>query len=433
MNAYESEVMVHKAAAAGLGDLAGGAVLVNTCAVTAEAVRQAKQAIRSARKKHPSARIIVSGCAAQIESESFGEMAEVDLVLGNEEKLHQHNYRALPEFGVNTLEKIRVNDIMEVRETAAHIVDRVGSRARAFVQVQNGCDHRCTFCVIPFGRGNSRSVPMGNVVEQVRRLVENGHAEIVVTGVDTTSYGQDLLGNPSLGKLVETILREVPELPRLRLSSIDSIEVDKPLLKVIEGEPRFMPHLHLSIQSGDNMILKRMKRRHTREDTIGFCRTVRELRPDVVFGADFIAGFPTETEEMFENSLRLIDDCGLTYLHVFPFSSRPGTPAARMPQLGRPVVKLRAGRMRRLGERIMLAHLENCCGQTASALIERSGFARSEQFTPIEGIVGNPGDINKVRISGNNGKALLVEQNESRPCAVPDNPETQFEPTGFSA
>ncbi len=433
LNAYESEVMVSKARAAGLSNLDGGVVLVNTCAVTAEAVRQAKQAIRSARKNNPSARIVVSGCAAQIDSESFGVMNEVDLVLGNEEKLHQHNYRALPDFGVNTPEKIRARDIMGVRETVVHMVDDVGGRARAFVQVQNGCDHRCTFCVIPFGRGNSRSVLADSVVEQVRRLVENGHAEIVITGVDTTSYGHDLPGKPSLGKLVQMILKEVPELPRLRLSSIDSIEVDQPLLRVIENEPRFMPHLHLSIQSGDNLILKRMKRRHTREDTIKFCQKVRKLRPDIVFGADFIAGFPTETEEMFENSLRLIDQCGITYLHVFPFSSRQGTPAARMPQFERFVIKQRASRMRRSGEKAMLAHLESCCGQAANALIERDGFARSEQFTPIEGIVGNPGDIIKVRISGHNGNALLVEQNEIGRNGVTDRVGTVLEPTGLSA
>ncbi len=339
LNAYESEVMMQQAGRAGLGDLAGGVVLVNTCAVTSEAVRQAKQSIRSARRNNPGARIIVSGCAAQTDPAGFGNMAEVDLVLGNEEKLHAHNYRALPDFGVNDSEKIRVNDIMSVRETAGHMVDSIDGRVRAFVQIQNGCDHRCTFCIIPFGRGNSRSVPMGNVVDQVRRLVDHGHREVVITGVDITSYGADLPGRATLGKLVLAILDRVPDLPRLRLSSIDSIEVDEPLLEAITHQPRLMPHLHLSIQSGDNLILKRMKRRHLREDTIEFCQRICDLRSDMVFGADLIAGFPTENSRMFENTLRLIDECGLTYLHIFPFSPRPNTPAARMPQLERKLIK----------------------------------------------------------------------------------------------
>ena len=299
LNTYESEVMRREAEAAGLGGLDDGAVIFNTCAVTGEAVRQARQSIRKARRDKPNARIIVTGCAAQTDPASFAAMDEVDLVLGNEEKLSAHNYRALPDFGVNDTEKARVNDIMSVRETAAHMVDAIEGRARAFVQVQNGCDHRCTFCIIPYGRGNSRSVPMGAVVEQVKRLAGNGYAEIVLTGVDMTSYGADLPGSPKLGRLVKTILRQVPDVRRLRLSSIDSIEADDDLLEAIADEPRLMPHLHLSLQAGDDMILKRMKRRHLRDDSIRFCEDVRKLRPDIVFGADIIAGFPTETEAMF--------------------------------------------------------------------------------------------------------------------------------------
>ena len=279
LNAYESEVIKREADAAGLGSIDGGAVVINTCAVTAEAVRQARQAIRKARRENPQARIIVTGCAAQTEPGTFDAMDEVDLILGNEEKLKAQNYRALPEFGVNHFEKVRVNDIMEVRETASHMVDSIEGRARAFVQVQNGCDHRCTFCIIPYGRGNSRSVPMGGVVDQVRRLVENGYAEVVLTGVDLTSFGGDLPGSPRLGKLVRSILRNIPELKRLRLSSIDSIEADPELMAALAEEERLMPHLHLSLQAGDDMILKRMKRRHLRDDSIRFCEDVRRLRP----------------------------------------------------------------------------------------------------------------------------------------------------------
>ena len=334
-----------------MGELKDGAVIFNTCAVTAEAVRQARQSIRKARRENPNARIIVTGCAAQTDPQGFSAMDEVDLVLGNEEKLKSHNYRALPDFGVNDFEKARVNDIFSVRETASHMVDAIEGRARAFVQVQNGCDHRCTFCIIPYGRGNSRSVPMGAVVEQVKRLAGNGYAEVVLTGVDITSYGADLPGAPKLGRLVKTILRQVPDVKRLRLSSIDSIEADEELLEAIATEKRLMPHLHLSLQSGDDMILKRMKRRHLRDDSIRFCEEVRALRPDIVFGADIIAGFPTETEAMFENSLKIVEECGLTHLHVFPFSPREGTPAARMPQVRREVVKERAARLRAVGER----------------------------------------------------------------------------------
>lgn len=409
LNACESEVMKREAHEAGLDQLDGGAVLVNTCAVTAEAVRQAKQTIRSVRRKNPDTRIIVSGCAAQTEPDTFAVMDEVDLVLGNEEKLHHHNYRRLADFGVNDFEKIRVNDIMEVRETASHLIDGFSDRARAFVHVQNGCDHRCTFCIIPLGRGNSRSVPMGSIVDQVRRLVDHGHREVVITGVDITSYGADLPGKPTLGKLVQSILLLVPELPRLRLSSIDSIEVDAPLMEAIEHEKRLMPHLHLSIQSGDNMILKRMKRRHLREHTIEFCKQVKVLRPDMVFGADLIAGFPTEDEKMFQNTVDLIDECGLIFIHAFPFSARSGTPAARMPQTARSIVKERAARIRQAGQRSFVKHLKEQAGRSLSILIEQDGMGRSEQFVQVEGIAGKAGTIVEAKITGHNNKALIGE------------------------
>jgi threonylcarbamoyladenosine tRNA methylthiotransferase MtaB len=408
MNTYESEVMRREAGKAGLADLAGGAVVFNTCAVTSEAVRQAKQAIRKARRERPDARIIVAGCAAQTDPETFAGMDEVDLVLGNEEKLAAHNYRALPDFGVNDIEKVRVNDIMSVRETASHMVDAIEGRARAFVQVQNGCDHRCTFCIIPYGRGNSRSVPMGAVVEQVKRLAGNGYAEIVLTGVDMTGYGADLPGRPRLGRLVRTILRQTPDVRRLRLSSIDSIEADEELVEAVATEKRLMPHLHLSLQAGDDMILKRMKRRHSRDDSIRFCAEMRRLRPGIVFGADIIAGFPTETEAMFENSLTIVEECGLTHLHVFPFSPREGTPAARMPQVARSVVKERAVRLRKAGERAYRAHLDRLTGSRQSILIEHDGIGRTEGFTPaaIEG--GAPGEIVEAIIAGHDGSRLTA-------------------------
>ncbi|HVW56261.1 MAG TPA: tRNA (N(6)-L-threonylcarbamoyladenosine(37)-C(2))-methylthiotransferase MtaB [Rhizobiaceae bacterium] len=408
LNIYESEVMRREAGKAGLGALQGGAIVFNTCAVTAEAVRQAKQAIRKARRERPDARIIVTGCAAQTDPDTFVAMTEIDLVLGNEEKLAAHNYRALPDFGVNDTEKVRVNDIMSVRETASHMVDAIEGRARAFVQVQNGCDHRCTFCIIPYGRGNSRSVPMGAVVEQVKRLAGNGYAEIVLTGVDMTSYGADLPGTPRLGKLVKTILKLAPDLKRLRLSSIDSIEADADLLEAIATEPRLMPHLHLSLQAGDNMILKRMKRRHSREDSIRFCEEVRRLRPDIVFGADIIAGFPTETEAMFANSLKIVEECGLTHLHVFPFSPREGTPAARMPQLPRNVVKERAAGLRQAGDKAYRRHLAALVGTRQSILIERNGIGRAEGFTLAGLDAGTPGEIVAARIEGHDGERLLA-------------------------
>lgn len=409
LNAFESEVMLNKAKEAGLDTLQDGAVLINTCAVTSEAVRQAKQTIRRVRRENPDARIIVSGCAAQTEADTFGSMEEVDLVLGNEEKLHSHSYRTLPDFGVNDFEKVRVNDIMEVKETAPHMIDSISGQSRAFVQVQNGCDHRCTFCIIPYGRGNSRSAPIGSVVDQVKRLVDNGYLEVVLTGVDTTSYGADLPGSPTLGTLVQKILSSVPQLPRLRLSSIDSIEVDEPLMDAIATENRFMPHLHLSLQHGDDLILKRMKRRHLREHSIDFCLGVRDVRPDVSFGADMIAGFPTETEEMFESSLSIVDACGLDFLHVFPFSPRPGTPASKMPQLDRSLIKERAARLREKGDTVYQKHLHKACQGIYPVLIERGGIGRTPQFTTVLTDDLPQGQIVEMLISGHNGRHLTGE------------------------
>ncbi|MXN65133.1 tRNA (N(6)-L-threonylcarbamoyladenosine(37)-C(2))-methylthiotransferase MtaB [Stappia sp. GBMRC 2046] len=406
LNAYESEVMKREAEAAGLKD----AVLVNTCAVTNEAVRQARQAIRKARRENPDARIIVTGCAAQTESGTFAGMEEVDLVLGNSEKLERASYGRVAQFGIEETEKVRVNDIMSVRETAGHLIDGLEGRARAFVQIQNGCDHRCTFCIIPYGRGNSRSVPMGVVIDQIRRLVENGHREIVLTGVDITSYGADLPGAPTLGQLTLKILKMVPGLDRLRLSSIDSIEADDALMRAIAEEERLMPHFHLSLQAGDDLILKRMKRRHLRADTIRFCEEVRQLRPDVVFGADIIAGFPTESEAMFDNTLKIVDDCGLTHLHVFPFSPRPGTPAARMPQVERALVKERAGRLREKGEAALKAHLEREVGARRFVLVEREGLGRTEQFTQVEFEGHASGDLVEMAIKGHTGRHLLADR-----------------------
>jgi threonylcarbamoyladenosine tRNA methylthiotransferase MtaB len=391
-----------RAEAAGVSD----AVLINTCAVTAEAVRQAKQAIRKARRENPEARIVVSGCAAQIDPASFAAMPEVDLVLGNEEKLTAGAYR---DFGVGDTAPVRVDDIMSVRETAGHLIEGMDGRARAFVEVQNGCDHRCTFCIIPYGRGNSRSVPMGAVVDQIRRLVENGYREVVLTGVDITSYGGDLPGRPSLGRLVRSILRNVPELQRLRLSSIDSIEADDALHGAIAEEERLMPHLHLSLQHGDDLILKRMKRRHSRADALRFVDTVRRLRPDVVFGADLIAGFPTEDEAMFAHSLSIVEEAGLTFLHVFPFSPRPGTPAARMPQVDRAAVKDRAARLREAGAAALARHLAAERGATRRVLVERDGLGRTEHFTPAEIGFGTPGEVVAARVTGHTTRALLAE------------------------
>jgi threonylcarbamoyladenosine tRNA methylthiotransferase MtaB len=406
LNAAESEVIRREAERAGFNDT----VVVNTCAVTAEAVRQARQAIRALRRERPLAKIVVTGCAAQTEPQTFVAMAEADQVLGNAEKLSATSWaQARVAFGLEDVPKAIVNDIMAVKETAAHLVDAFSGRTRAFVQVQNGCDHRCTFCIIPFGRGNSRSVPMGAVVDDVRRLVGNGYREVVLTGVDVTSYGADLPGAPKLGTLVKQILKHVPELERLRLSSIDSVEADGALLDALAQDARLMPHLHLSLQAGDDLILKRMKRRHSRADAIAFCNTVRRLRPDVVFGADMIAGFPTETESMFQNSLNLVDACGLTHLHVFPFSPRPGTPAARMPQLPRDIVKERARRLRERGALALRQHLDGEIGATRRVLIESHEIGRTEQFTPVRlAAPAEPGKIFDLTMAAHDGRQLLA-------------------------
>ena len=399
LNAYESEVIRARAAEDGLAD----AVVFNTCAVTAEAVRQARQAIRKARRERPDARLIVTGCAAQIDPAAFANMAEVDLVLGNAEKSQAGAYAIHPE-----APRVRVNDIMSVRETAGHLIDGLKDRARAYVEVQNGCDHRCTFCVIPFGRGNSRSAAAGEVVEQVRKLSAQGYNEVVLTGVDITSWGSDLPGQPSLGQLVARILKLVPGLPRLRLSSIDAAEIDPDLMRCLADEPRLMPHLHLSLQAGDDMILKRMKRRHSRADALRLIEAVRAVRPDTAFGADLIAGFPTETEAMFENTLSLVEAARLSYLHVFPFSPRPGTPAARMPMVVRAVVKARAERLRAAGERALSTHLAGQVGRTVRALVERPGRARAEDFTEIQfDGTADAGQIIPLRINGQDGHRAI--------------------------
>jgi len=404
LNTLESEMIRREAEAAGHSDL----VVVNTCAVTNEAVRQARQTVRRLRRERPGAKIVVTGCAAQTEPKTFADIDAVDLVLGNDAKTEPDTWADLARFGIGEGERVRVNDIMSVRETAGHLVDGLDGRARAFVQVQNGCDHRCTFCIIPYGRGNARSVPMGLVVDQIRRLVDNGYREVVLTGVDLTSYGPDLPGTPKLGDLVQRILTLVPDLARLRLSSIDSIEVDPALMEAIEGEPRLLAHFHLSLQAGDDMILKRMKRRHLRDDAIRFCADVRALRPDVVFGADLIAGFPTEAEAMFANTLALVADCGLTHLHVFPFSPRPGTPAARMPQLDRATIKDRAARLRAEGDRAFAAHLASEIGRVRQVLIEREGLGRTEGFTPVA-VAGPAGSVVTTRILGADAGRLVGE------------------------
>lgn len=397
LNAYESEVIRREAAAAGVAD----AVVVNTCAVTAEAVRQAKQTIRRLKREKPDARIVVTGCAAQTESSTFAAMPEVDRVIGNEEKFDAQAWAAG--------NKIAVSDIMAVKTMRSHAIDSLEGRARAFVQVQNGCDHRCTFCIIPYGRGNSRSLPIDDVVAQARRLVGNGYREVVLTGVDITSYGTNLPGTPRLGALVKRILKDVPELARLRLSSIDSVEADDDLLDALANELRLMPHLHLSLQAGDDLVLKRMKRRHSRRDAIAFCERVRRLRPDFAFGADIIAGFPTESEDMFSRSLDLIDECGLTQLHVFPFSARPGTPAARMPPLERSIVKERARRLREKGQIALRAHLEREIGRRRAVLAESRALGRTEQFTPVRLAAPiAPGVILDLTMTGHDGRQLLA-------------------------
>ena len=405
LNAYETEAMKELSAAAGIEN----AVVVNTCAVTAEAVRKAKQEIRRLSRENPGASIIVTGCAAQTEPETFAAMPEVSRVIGNHEKMQADTWTGLraPDL-IGDTEKVQVDDIMSVRETAGHLIDGFG-RHRAYVQVQNGCDHRCTFCIIPFGRGNSRSVPAGVVVEQITRLVDRGFNEVVLTGVDLTSWGADLPGGPRLGDLVMRILRLVPDLARLRISSIDSIEADENLMLAIGTEPRLMPHLHLSLQHGDDMILKRMKRRHLRDDAIAFCEEARRLRPGIVFGADIIAGFPTETDAMFENSIKLVEECGLTFLHVFPFSARNGTPAARMPRVPGPAIKERAARLRAAGEAALQRHLQAELGQDRVILTEGPRIGRTEFFTEVAFAQDMPeGTIVTARITGQDGARLLA-------------------------
>jgi threonylcarbamoyladenosine tRNA methylthiotransferase MtaB len=463
LNAYESEVIRGHAAAAGLSDT----VIVNTCAVTAEAVRQARQTIRKLRRERPDARLVVTGCAAQIDPQAFAAMPEVDAVVGNQEKMQAGTWTNLPseappltppasggsgderlspranggrsrggparedatpasgqapsvrfadsspkgEQHASLAAPIRVNDIMSVTETAGHLIEGFAERARAYVEVQNGCDHRCTFCIIPYGRGNSRSVAAGAVVAQVRRLAENGYAEVVLTGVDITSWGGDLPGTPKLGRLVRAILEGVPELKRLRLSSLDAVEIDAELYDFVAEEPRVAPHLHLSLQAGDDLILKRMKRRHLRDDAIALCARLKAARPEIAFGADLIAGFPTETEAMFQNTLALVDDCGIAYSHVFPFSPRPGTPAARMPQLDRALVKDRAARLRAKGEAALARHLTSRVGGVADALVEREGFGRLADFSPVRLTGGDvaPGAIARARLVASDGAALVGE------------------------
>ncbi len=412
LNAFEAEVIRREAEGAGIDDV----VVINSCAVTNEAVAQARQSIRKLKRERPDARIVVTGCAAQTQAAMFAAMPEVARVVGNDDKLRGAAWRdtrvALDhaaDFGVSSEEKIAVADIMAVREMAPHLIDGFQTGLpRVFVQVQNGCDHRCTFCIIPYGRGNSRSVPMGGVIDQVRALVERGHAEIVLTGVDLTSYGADLPGTPRLGALVKRILRHVPALRRLRISSIDSIEADRDLLDAIASDERLMPHLHLSLQAGDDMILKRMKRRHSRANAVAFCDEVRRLRPDIVFGADIIAGFPTETEDMFARSQSLVEDCGLTFLHVFPYSPRPGTPAARMPQVDGRIIKERAKRLRDTGDAALRRRLDTEIGATRKVLIESATQGRTEHFMPVAIADGVAGEVRAMTMTGHDGARLIA-------------------------
>jgi threonylcarbamoyladenosine tRNA methylthiotransferase MtaB len=406
LNASESEVIRREAEGAGLAQT----IVINSCAVTNEAVAQARQSIRKLKRERPDARIVVTGCAAQTQAKMFADMSEVNRVIGNDDKIRGEAWRATRAFlDIDGGEKIAVSDIMAVKEMTPHLVDGFANGLpRVFVQVQNGCDHRCTFCIIPFGRGNSRSVPMGAVVDQIRSLAKLGHAEIVLTGVDLTSYGADLPGAPKLGALVKQILRHVGELKRLRLSSIDSIEADFDLLDAIAGDGRLMPHLHLSLQSGDDLILKRMKRRHSRADAIAFCEQVRRLRADIAFGADIIAGFPTETEAMFSRSLDLVEECGLSFLHVFPYSPRPGTPAARMPQVAPRTIRERAKRLRALGETALRRRLASEVGATREVLIESDKLGRTEHYLPVS-IAGDvPGVVRRRAIVGHDGSRLMV-------------------------
>ena len=402
LNAYESEAMRELATSSGLSDT----VIINTCAVTAEAVRKSKQEVRKLRKENPNAKVIVTGCAAQIDPDSFANMAEVDFVIGNSEKMVKETWSQFSENNDFGTEKIKVDDIMSVNETAGHLIDGFGSRSRAYVQVQNGCDHRCTFCIIPFGRGNSRSVPAGVIVDQIKRLVDKGFNEVVLTGVDLTSWGADLPNSPKLGDLIMRILKLVPDLSRLRISSIDSIEVDENLMQAIATEKRLMPHLHLSLQHGDDLILKRMKRRHSRNDAIKFCEDARKMRPEITFGADIIAGFPTETDEHFESSVNLIKDCGLTWLHIFPYSPREGTPAARMPQVNGNQIKRRASILRDLGTKQIKSHLSSQLGKDHSILMENGYMGRTEQFTEVK--------FDKEQIEGSIVLGKITDANEKQ-------------------
>ncbi len=405
LNAYETEAMKELAASAGVDN----AIVVNTCAVTSEAVRKARQDIRRLRRDHPEAKLIVTGCAAQTEPDTFAKMNEVDIVLGNTEKMNPATWADLAPDLIGQTEPVQVDDIMSVTETAGHLIDGFGTRSRAYVQVQNGCDHRCTFCIIPYGRGNSRSVPAGVVVDQIKRLVDSGYNEVVLTGVDLTSWGADLPATPKLGDLVMRILKLVPDLPRLRISSIDSIEVDDNLLCAIATEPRLMPHLHLSLQHGDDMILKRMKRRHLRDDAIAFCQEARKLRPDMTYGADIIAGFPTETEAMFANSLALVEECDLTWLHVFPYSPRPGTPAAKMPAVNGKLIKQRAAELRAAGTAQVDQHLQAQAGKTHHILMENTRMGRTEQFTEVLFNTDQPeSQIVRAQITGVAGQQLTA-------------------------
>ena len=399
VNIYESEVIRENLKKAGVEN----AIVFNTCAVTSEAERQARQAIRKARRENPDKRIIVTGCGAQINPEKYRDMPEVNNVLGNQEKLEHKNFIRLEQ-----AEKVIVNDIMELKETALHMTESFDGKTRAFVQVQNGCNHRCTFCIIPFGRGNNRSVPVGEIVNQVRALVAKGFKEVVITGVDITDYGLDLPGKPTLGEMVQRLLKMVPELPRIRLSSIDPVEVDDTVIELLANEPRFMPHLHISLQAGDDMVLKRMKRRHLRQDVVDFAAKARKARPDVVFGADIIAGFPTETDEMFENTRRLISEIDLTYLHVFPYSQRTGTPAAKMPQVPKQIRKERAAILRAEGEKQVQKFLASRIGKTEKVLVERDGLGRTEHFAEVKLETGSVGEVVEVRVSDSLDNKLLI-------------------------
>ena len=407
LNAYETEAMKDLAARAGVDD----AVIVNTCAVTAEAVRKARQEIRRLKRDNPNARMIVTGCAAQTEPETFAAMEEVDIVLGNTEKMQPESWRRMVPDLIGETERVQVDDIMSVTETAGHLIDGFGTRSRAYVQVQNGCDHRCTFCIIPFGRGNSRSVPAGVVVDQIRRLVDRGYNEVVLTGVDLTSWGADLPMAPKLGDLVLRILRLVPDLPRLRISSIDSIEVDESLMQAIATEPRLMPHLHLSLQAGDDMILKRMKRRHSRELAIELVQQMQALRPEITIGADIIAGFPTEDEAMFENSLSLIDDCNIVHGHIFPYSPKEGTPAAKMPQVNGKVIKERAQKLRNKVATKKEEWSQALVGSRQKIVVENDGIGgHAENFAYVK--LDQPAETGKlidVRVVGAQNGKLLAE------------------------